>query len=52
MAPTQHEHEKTASELENGSDQGKDHQLDRVATVDVDNYHGLTAKTMLVYLVS
>ena len=52
MNSTHQEREKAASEIENGSDQGKDQQLDRIATVDVDNYHGLTANTVLVYLVS
>ena len=52
MNTTHQEHEKSASELEHGSDHGKDQQLDRVATVDIDNYHGLTAKTVLVYIVS
>ena len=28
-----------------------DAQLDRVPTVEIDNYHGLTAKTMLVFAV-
>ena len=28
-----------------------DQDLDRIATVNVDNYHGLNAKTVLVYAV-
>ena len=51
MNNTHNEHEKTLSEIENGSDHGRDNKLDRIATVDVDNYHGLTLKTVLVYLV-
>jgi hypothetical protein len=51
MATQHNEQEKTASEIENGSDMTKEQEVERVPTVDIDNYHGLHAKTVLVYLV-
>lgn len=43
-----HMEEKPASSIEDGP---KDEQyLDRIATVDIDNYHGIDLKTVLVYL--
>lgn len=44
-----HSEHMRGSELEKGSEGAE--QLDRVDTVDVDNYHGIDLKTVLVYLV-
>lgn len=44
-----HMEEKSASTLEKGP---RDVQtVERVATVDIDNYHGIHLKTILVYMV-
>jgi len=44
-----HMEEKPASSLEKGPN--NDQQLERIATVDVDNYHGIDLRTILVYVV-
>lgn len=45
-----HTEEKPASVLEKGD--SRHNQVERIATIDVDNYHGIDAKTILVYIVS
>ena len=47
---TVHSEEKPPSLLE--KNHGNDGQIDRIATVEIDNYHGIDMKTVLVYLVS
>jgi len=44
-----HTEEKPASSLEKGSNNGQ--QLERIDTVDIDNYHGIDLRTVLVYIV-
>lgn len=44
-----HMEEKPASALEKGYNE--DQQLERVNTVDIDNYHGIDLRTVLVYIV-
>lgn len=47
--PPMHVDEKSASSLEEGPE--AEQRIDRVATVDVDNYHGVDIRTSLVFLV-
>lgn len=51
MATLHNEHEKSAAEHEIGSDSTREQDIQRIPTVEVDNYHGLHTKTILVYLV-
>ena len=51
MATHHNEHEKLAAEHDNGSDSTREQDIQRIPTVEVDNYHGLNANTILVYIV-
>lgn len=44
-----HTEEKPASVLEKA--ETRNDRVERIATVDVDNYHGIDLKTVLVYIV-
>jgi hypothetical protein len=51
MATLHDEDEKSAAVNEIGSESPREQEIQRIPTVEVDNYHGLHAKTILVYLV-